>query len=126
MRTRARSSLISTSASVAPASPKRAAGRLRYGRPEGRAHSSAALPPRVDLEDLAALEHREAGLAAYERCQFPFLAFALAFLSGLGVEEVEAVDVDRERDTVADAIRTRGSTRATPSAADAPAMSPDA
>ena len=50
-----------------------AAGRLCYGRPEGRAHSNAALPPRVDLEHLAALEHREAGPAAGESRQFSSL-----------------------------------------------------
>src|SRR3954447_26174303 len=51
-----------------------AAGRLRDGWPESRAHSSAALPPRVDLEDLAALEHGEPGLATYERRHCRFLA----------------------------------------------------
>ena len=44
-----------------------AARRLGHGCPEGRADTSAALPPRVDLEDLAALEHREPRLAARER-----------------------------------------------------------
>ncbi len=44
-----------------------APGRLRHRRAEGRAHPSAALAPRFDLENLAALEHREAGLVPYER-----------------------------------------------------------
>ena len=46
-----------------------AARRLCYRCRESRAHSGAALPPRVDLEDLAALDHGEACLATYERRQ---------------------------------------------------------
>ena len=57
-----------------------AAGRLRYRRPEGRAHPSAALAPRVDLEDLAALQHGQAGPAPYERRQFPFPSFERTFV----------------------------------------------
>ena len=55
------------------------AGRLRYGRSERCADSRAVLPPRVDLENFAAREHGEAGLATDERCQFPSLLFERPF-----------------------------------------------
>ena len=57
-RTRARSSAISTWAVAGSGLAQGAAGRLCHGRSESRAHSNAALPPRVDLEDLAALAAR--------------------------------------------------------------------
>ena len=49
------------------------AGRFRDRAPERRAQPNAAVPPCVDLENLAALEHRESGFATYESCQSPNL-----------------------------------------------------
>ena len=50
-----------------------ASGRLRDRATEGRAHPNAVLAPCVDLENLAALERGEPGLAGYESCQSPNL-----------------------------------------------------
>src|SRR5262249_434647 len=54
-----------------------AAGRLCDRPCERRTDSSAALPPGVDLENLAALEHREARLAPDERGHCPTSSEAL-------------------------------------------------
>src|SRR5262249_41664484 len=51
---------------------KGAAGGLCHGAPERRANPGPALPPRVYLEELSALLHGEAGLAADDPRQVPF------------------------------------------------------
>ena len=99
-----------------------AAGRLCDGGPESRAHSNAALPPRVDLEDLAALDAVKPVLLPMKvansrplRSSTPFVfrwdlvehlrgprtTSCSDRVSGFGVEEVEVADVDGQRDTLA-------------------------